>query len=677
MPGTAFSAANWGGYVEAQVQAAYRPAEQVDGFSFLVDLSEVHADASEFGTNVQSDGADIRVTLDDGTTELAYDLIDWNYGSGSPTGLLRFNANSVTAGTTVRIYVDYTPGTATAYDANETYGSDNAYDANWIGYWPLASDANDRTVYVNHLTANGGLTFGSGTGRIGRATVFDGVDDFLIKSFGVNEPPEFMGATAFTVVADALSTSLVSWNTVFCFAADVSDPGVYLRQRAISEDISVTQNATSSAEARGGSISTTMKHFVGTSDFTSGPEVFQDNVSVGTGAATSGDYTAFGAKNIEIGANDGRRFWTGSIANVHFHDIVRTSNWRSHEYDQTNDNATFWGTWNWTSSGGGNDPITGSIFASATLSGDISATGTIAGSTNGIATLSGSLTAQGDLAGSVDAAGSLAGDLSAIGALSGSIDAAGSLTGDLSGGTGISGAISASATLTGSLTAQGELSGSVSATGSLAGDLSNATPANDAITGTINASATLSGTMTAKRLLTGSIDASGTLSGDISDTGELAGSVSSQGSLSGTLTSRQPITGNISATSSLSGELSASTDFRGEIAATVTLSGTLTAKGLLAGSVNAAVTTAAEISATGALSGSVDGQGELTATLRTKQLASGSILATVTLTGRIKDQGAITGTISATSTISGSLANIAATKVLMLRTSGQILVLGV
>jgi hypothetical protein len=178
MPGTAFNAANWGGYAEAQVQSDYRPASTVTGFSFIIDLSDLPA---SFGSAVQSDGADIRVT--DGTNELPYDLIDWNYNSGSPTGLLRVKADSATTGTTVRVYADYTLGTAVAYDANDIsgFGSDNAYDADWEGYWPDGGGV-DRTSNGRDTTAFGGVVAGDTAGKIGSATSFDGVDDYFTFS---------------------------------------------------------------------------------------------------------------------------------------------------------------------------------------------------------------------------------------------------------------------------------------------------------------------------------------------------------------------------------------------------------------------------------------------------------------------------------------------------------------
>jgi epidermal growth factor receptor substrate 15 len=48
----------------------------------------------------------------------------------------------------------------------------------------------------------------------------------------------------------------------------------------------------------------------------------------------------------------GRRL-DGDFQHVSIHSAARTSAWISHEYDQTNDNVTFWGTWSWETEGGG------------------------------------------------------------------------------------------------------------------------------------------------------------------------------------------------------------------------------------------------------------------------------------------------------------------------------------
>jgi hypothetical protein len=173
MAGTAFNAANWSGYDSV----SFTPASSVTDFTLLIDVSDLSATLK---STVQSDGADLRVTENDGTTELATDLIDWVYNAGDPTGILavKLSGASGTSAITIRIYAGYTPGTAVSYDANETYGSDNAYKSTIETYFPGHS-VTDRTSNSNDGTANGSLSMGGVTGKIGDATQFDGTSQYL------------------------------------------------------------------------------------------------------------------------------------------------------------------------------------------------------------------------------------------------------------------------------------------------------------------------------------------------------------------------------------------------------------------------------------------------------------------------------------------------------------------
>ena len=184
MAGTTFSPANWSGY---DAQTVTNPNSDLTGFTLLIDVSTF---SSTWKSTVQPDAGDIRITKGSGSggTELAYDLIDWAYNQGSPTGWIRvlWSSQLAQSGTQeVYVYVGYTPGTAVAYDAAgdpSGYGPDNAYDVNWAAYWPLF-DVNDRTSNNRDLTNNGADA--GATGKVGSCHDFVLANsDHMVATFG-------------------------------------------------------------------------------------------------------------------------------------------------------------------------------------------------------------------------------------------------------------------------------------------------------------------------------------------------------------------------------------------------------------------------------------------------------------------------------------------------------------
>jgi len=64
---------------------------------------------------------------------------------------------------------------------------------------------------------------------------------------------------------------------------------------------------------------------------------------------------------IAVGVQDAEstkiNHFDGSISQAQVHTIDRSADWISDEYDQTNDNATFWGTWTWTAQAADGLPV--------------------------------------------------------------------------------------------------------------------------------------------------------------------------------------------------------------------------------------------------------------------------------------------------------------------------------
>ena len=110
---------------------------------------------------MRSDGGDLRVTLDDGTTQLPREVIQNSLGEVIG---LRINMPSLSDSTDDVIRCWYN-GSDVEPSANSTYGQHNVYDSDTAGYWPMeelpsgiAPQILDHTSNLNHGTVVGGMT---------------------------------------------------------------------------------------------------------------------------------------------------------------------------------------------------------------------------------------------------------------------------------------------------------------------------------------------------------------------------------------------------------------------------------------------------------------------------------------------------------------------------------------
>ena len=124
-------------------------------------------------------GFDLRFTLSDGTTLLYYERESWaGGGGGAVTADIWVKVPSIEASGGASIYLYW--GKA---DAADGASPANVWDANHVGVWH-SQDASDTTIADSTVNANTGTKLGSGepaeaAGRIGRAQLYDGVDDYI------------------------------------------------------------------------------------------------------------------------------------------------------------------------------------------------------------------------------------------------------------------------------------------------------------------------------------------------------------------------------------------------------------------------------------------------------------------------------------------------------------------
>ena len=324
------------------------PDSNLTDFTLIVDLSRMSA--AWWSAVDTSDGTKGRAAKDSGPTELACDWIDFD--DSAETGLLRVKWSGTLSDTgtqTLRIYPPQSGNASVA--ASDTYGSDNAYDSDWAAYWPL-HDANDRTANGYDLTAGGGVTAGGVAGKLGAATDFDGTDDWFERT--ASSPNIGPGKTLFAWV-NYDATNYVSR------VIEIQDTSTLSYQQILPVFglfRANEYNGTTQASASSSSTIVTGTWYFHAAKFVSATEryAFLDSTRFGPGT-TNVDSTGDGtADRLGIGAaSDGSgTHMNAKIQHVQAHSTARADDWIEYEYDQINDQATFWGTWT-------NVPVAGGI----------------------------------------------------------------------------------------------------------------------------------------------------------------------------------------------------------------------------------------------------------------------------------------------------------------------------
>lgn len=325
------------------------PGSSLTDFTLIVDLSRMSA--AWWSAVDTTDGTKGRAAKDSGPTELACDWIDFD--SVNETGLLRvkWSGTLATSGTqTLRVYPPMAANASVA--ANATYGSDNAYDADWDVYIPDGGGI-DRTSNNRDATPNGDVVAGNTTGKIGQGTTYDGANDYseiVADSF-------MDGYTEFTMLLWVNSDSVsgqrafmsADWDSAVNAQALLQQNGNKI-VAAVQDNSSHFMVATSTATI---SVSTWVHAGLRYSGV-NGAEVFVNGAQDGAASATP---TAVKSSSgpIRIGNNSPlTKDYDGISNDVQIHSTNRDDAWIDYEFEQTNDQATLWGTWT-------NTPVAGGI----------------------------------------------------------------------------------------------------------------------------------------------------------------------------------------------------------------------------------------------------------------------------------------------------------------------------
>ena len=321
------------GFKTATVNASDVPSTQTD-FPSYVDLDRL-------GVTTLAEAQSIRVYADEAKT------VEWAREIVSATEM-HVKVPSLTS--TVDIYVDW-DGVRIDYATTATYGR----NAVWSDYYLVwHGDSLNESSGGQTLASSGGITLGDSVGQIAEATDFLGSNDYIStsNSYLMEYPYSVQGwvkpdSTAATGVYMARYTA-ANTDNMFQFAQSGGDVFV----RAFVSSGGFIGRRTS------GGISTSWAMYHGTfeSSVTSDSDVkiYKDGAVPGTGGEggsgtvnESTERTYMGVQNSLTGD------YSGLLDEMRIAKSTLQPNWITTEYNNQNDEATFWGTWTDAGGGGG------------------------------------------------------------------------------------------------------------------------------------------------------------------------------------------------------------------------------------------------------------------------------------------------------------------------------------
>jgi hypothetical protein len=325
-------------FKQATVNASLVAATLTDFPSYI--------DWSRAGISTLAEAQSSRVYADSGkVVEWAREVVSANEG--------HTKIPSLTTSTTV--YVDY-DGIRADYAATDTYGR----NAVWSDYEVVFhQDSSTDSAGKHNVTANGGVSLGGVSGQLGVGTDFDGTNDSATHT-GSTLGAKGAYAIQFWANPDSVTSRVgMVMNTNGVNTAGEAF-GVEMRNTN-NGDLLLRQSTSSVAGGSSGLLTPANTMTTGTwqkitaTRNSNNARIFRNAVSVANSTTFNTNPTnnlaMFGFGAFGIGAF---LYYNGKMDEVRIANFEITANWETTEYNNQNDESSFWGTW--TDVGGGPTP---------------------------------------------------------------------------------------------------------------------------------------------------------------------------------------------------------------------------------------------------------------------------------------------------------------------------------
>ncbi|MCE2929092.1 MAG: DUF2341 domain-containing protein [Candidatus Caenarcaniphilales bacterium] len=311
----------------------------VSDFPVYINLDDL---PDSFFDNCKNNGSDLRITLGDGSSELAREIVFVDKTANA--GELWFKAPSLTSASNGNFYIYYGNSSATEPGAATSYGSQNVWSNGFVAVYHMnaltngAASVLDSTSFVNHGTPVGGMSSGTDliSGRIGNAIDFDGTNDAI--NIGGSVSSQFNG-NSFSVSLWDRRQSINSDH--YMFGKNTGSP---VNQNLI---LGYRLNNVYTFAFYGNDLDTvstytttnTWRYWHATYNANSNSRMLYQDGNLNVSGTSSSDLTGTGTYFIGAAITN---YYSGSLDELHIARKERNRNWIRTEYNNQNSPNTFY-----------------------------------------------------------------------------------------------------------------------------------------------------------------------------------------------------------------------------------------------------------------------------------------------------------------------------------------------
>jgi hypothetical protein len=319
---------SWGFFAKVSIQPSEVPSDRT-GFPVYVDLSDLDA---TFFNEVQSDGADIRVTESDRSTLVPREVE--SIDTGAQTGELWFKAPSLSSSNVTDFYVFFGNASASAPAVTDPNGR-NAVWSDYAGVWHNGA-TEDSTGNFGAPSQNT-VTPGGATGQIGDATLYSGGDEV---QYGSNTALDF-GTGDFHISAWLQVGDTPDGGAVIDLYSGDTSPGFMFKWRS-GMGLLTADGANGYDQRFGTNFSNNeLHHLFAARDAAGRKRQYVDGVEDLNYTLTARDVTNNSA--IYLGRSPfNSDSWDERLDEVRVASTAPTAAWAATEYNNTNSPSTFY-----------------------------------------------------------------------------------------------------------------------------------------------------------------------------------------------------------------------------------------------------------------------------------------------------------------------------------------------
>jgi hypothetical protein len=307
-------------------------------FPIFFDLADIGT-GHGFWSNVKSDGADIRITKSDGTSEVAREVT--GIDTGAETGEVHFSADgTLSSSSDTDYYVYYGNAIASDHAASATYGMYNVWDSNYKGIYHLSEATAEEVASGTSHQVNEGSPASSATsvtGKVGKGFDFNNSTNTIVFEAGVSTHLSPTTALQFELWfnADTIGSDVL----LYCRGNSTTvGYGFWFWNSNLRAQIGST-GWTNLTYALSSLSVNTWYHIVGNWNGTT-YKLYLDGTEVNTGAY-AGSQTYSGAQ-MTIGTRASGDDFDGTIDELRISDIARSADWISTQYNNQSSPSTFY-----------------------------------------------------------------------------------------------------------------------------------------------------------------------------------------------------------------------------------------------------------------------------------------------------------------------------------------------